>query len=99
MNISEERAAKLRKLATDVKTAQLIEEMITLESQLDILKQKDFYRENPSNKARIKVLPAFYAYNKILSQYKEVIKLILAATGNSETSPLREYLRSLKERQ
>lgn len=99
MNISkEERAEKLRKLATDVKTAQLIEEMITLESQLDILKQKDFYKENPNNKAQIKVSPAFYAYHKCLSAYKEIIKLLIAATGSNETSPLREYLKSLRNR-
>ncbi|MCR4640134.1 hypothetical protein [Ruminococcus sp.] len=95
----EERNNKLRKLATDVKTAQLIEEMITLEDQLDILKQKDFYKENPKNKAQIKVSPAFYAYHKCLSAYKECIKLLVATTGSGETSPLREYLKSLREKQ
>ncbi|WP_303836097.1 hypothetical protein [Ruminococcus flavefaciens] len=99
MNISkEERAAKLRELATDIKTANLIEEMITLENQLDVLKQKQFYRENPNNKSQVKISPAFYAYHKCLSAYKEIIKLLIAATGNGETSPLREYLKSLKSR-
>lgn len=98
-NTKKERAEKLRKLATDVKTAQLIEEMITLENLLETLKQKDFYRENPNNKAQIKISPAFYAYQKCLSQYKEIVKLLLVATGSGETSPLREYLNSLKEKQ
>ena len=99
MNISkEERAAKLRELATDIKTANLVEEMITLENQLDILKQKQFYRENPKDKSQVKISPAFYAYHKCLSAYKEVIKLLIAATGSNETSPLREYLKSLRNR-
>ena len=92
-----ERAEKLRELATDVKTAQLVEEMILLESQLAEIKQLPFYRINPNNKEEMKIMPAFHAYHKCLSAYKEIIKLLLKATEQSgETSPLREYLNKIK---
>lgn len=94
-----ERIKKLRELATDIKTSQLIEEMIVLEQKLDELKQVDFYRFNPKDKSQVKISPAFYAYHKCLSAYKEIVKLLLVEMGNSETSPLREYLQKLRSRE
>lgn len=93
-----ERVAKLRELATDVKTTQLIEEMILLEEKLDDLKQLEFYRVNPKDKSQVKISPAFYAYHKCLSAYKEIVKLLIVETGSGETSPLREYLKKIKDR-
>ena len=95
---NEERIARLRELATDVKTTQLIEEMILLEEKLDDLKQLEFYRVNPKNKSQVKISPAFYAYHKCLSAYKEIVKLLIVETGSGENSPLREYLKKIKER-
>lgn len=96
MTDREIRAAKLRELATDVKTAQLIEEMILLEGQIEGLKKAKFYKINPKDSSQVKISPAFYAYHKCLSAYKEIIKLLIASTGTSETSPLREYLKRIK---
>lgn len=91
------RAEQLRAIATDVKTAQLVEEMILLEDQLEELKQVQFYKINPKDKTQIKVSPAFYAYHKCLSAYKEIVKLLIASTGSSESSPLRDYLNKIKQ--
>lgn len=91
-----ERKEKLRELAKDIKTAQLIEEMIVLEEKLDELKVLEFYRVNPSDKSQVKISPAFYAYHKCLSAYKEIVKLLLVETGSNDSSPLREYLKKIK---
>ena len=72
--------------------------MITLENQLDMLKQKPFYRETLNDKSQIKIPPAFYAYQKSLTAFRGLIKLLLATLGSNETSPLREYLKSLRNR-
>lgn len=93
----ENRIKQLKELATDIKTSRLIEEMIDLEKELDELKQFEFYKVNPKNKAQMKTTDAFYAYQKCLSAYKEIVKLLIKETGNSETSPLREYLQKLKQ--
>ena len=99
MKNEQTRAEQLRAIATDLKTAQLIEEMILLEQQLEDLKKVKFYKINPKDNTQVKISPAFYAYHKCLAVYKEIVKLLLKASGNSENSPLREYLNSLKNRQ
>ena len=63
-----ERAEKLRELATDVKTAQLVEEMILLESQLAEIKQLPFYKINPNNKEEMKPIRE-QARNTIIENY------------------------------
>jgi hypothetical protein len=98
MENNQTREEQLRALATDVKTAQLIEEMILLEKQLDDLKQVDFYRVHPKDKSKIKISPAFYAYHKCLAAYKEIVKLLLKTMGDGEESPLRQYLNELRGR-
>ena len=93
-----DRAKQLRELAKDVKTSQLIEEMILLEKQLDEFKVLPFYKRSPKDATKIKMTDAYYAYHKTLSVYKEIVKLLLKATEQSsaESSPLRDYLNKIR---
>ena len=93
-----ERLEKLRKLNDDIRVQALIVDMVELECQLDDLRKFPKYRVNPKNAAEMKVSPAFYAYQKTLSTYKELVKLLIKSTDDSseEDSPLRAYLKTLK---
>ena len=72
----------------------LLNHMDSLEAQLKVLEAAPKFRVNPNNPEQQKILPAFYAYTKTLSAYKECLKLILAAEkGNEEDeSPLRQFV-------
>lgn len=72
----------------------LIAHMDSLEAQLKVLEAAPKFKVNPNNPEQQKILPAFYAYTKTLSAYKECLKLILAAEkGNEEDeSPLRKFV-------
>ena len=72
----------------------LIAHMDSLEAQLKVLEAAPKFRVNPNNPEHQKILPAFYAYTKTLSAYKECLKLILAAEKGSEEdeSPLRKFV-------
>ena len=72
----------------------LLVHMDSLEAQLKVLESAPKIKINPNNPEQQKILPAFYAYTKTLSAYKECLKLILAAEkGNEEDeSPLRQFV-------
>ena len=72
----------------------LLAHMDSLEAQLKVLEAAPKFKVNPNNPEQQKILPAFYAYTKTLSAYKECLKLILAAEkGNEEDeSPLRQFV-------
>lgn len=72
----------------------LLSHMDSLEAQLKVLEAAPKFKVNPNNPEQQKILPAFYAYTKTLSAYKECLKLILAAEkGNGEDeSPLRKFV-------
>lgn len=72
----------------------LLNHMDSLEAQLKVLEAAPKFKVNPNNPEQQKILPAFYAYTKTLSAYKECLKLILAAEkGNEEDeSPLRQFV-------
>ena len=72
----------------------LIAHMDSLEAQLKVLEAAPKFKVNPNNPEQQKILPAFYAYTKTLSAYKECLKLILAAEKGSEEdeSPLRKFV-------
>lgn len=94
---AEKRLAELKSTSSDPKLHQLFEEMVQLEIELDDLKQCEKYRRNPKNPAQVKINPAFYAYHKTLSAYKEIVRVIMANSNEGgETSPLREYLSKLR---
>jgi hypothetical protein len=77
----------------------LLAHMDSLEAQLKVLEAAPKFRINPNNPEQQKILPAFYAYAKTLSAYKECLKLILAAEkGNEEEeSPLRKFVLSMSD--
>ena len=97
---SEKRLKELKKITDDKCLDKLLVEMVRLENELDTLNSVEKIRVNPECvKNPVKVLPAFYAYHKTLSAYKECIKLIVKQSGETdETSPLRDYLNNLKSR-
>ena len=45
----------------------------------------------------MKISPAFYAYHRTLSSYKEIVRVLSKISGESEEdiSPLRQYLNGL----
>lgn len=93
------RAEELAVFAKDPKTRRLVSEMIRLEMELDALSPAHMphYRVNPNNPKQVKAEPAFYLYHKTLSAYKEIVRVLLKATGSDgeEVSPLRAYLDSV----
>lgn len=94
---NDQRQAEILKICDDPKLRYLAGEMVRLEKELDYLRGKPKYREHPTDPSIIKVTPAFHAYSKLLSQYKEIVKLLMKETGESgDSSPLREYLNSLR---
>lgn len=93
------RLDELRGLNDDTRVRGLIVDMVELECQLDDLRKLPKYRVNPNNPAEVKISPAFYAYQKSLSAYKEIVKVLIKATQDEgeETSPLRAYLDKLNK--
>ena len=95
----EKRLEELKKTSNDPKLSKLFEEMVKLEAELDDLSGVEKYRRNPNNPKQIKVDPAFYAYHKTLSAYKEIVRVLLGKCDDGEEeSPLRAYLKELSER-
>lgn len=96
----ENRLKELKKAANDARLDKLLEEMVNLERELDALNSVKKFRLNLDNeKNPIKISPAFYAYHKTLSAYKECMKLIIKQVDDTEEeSPLRQYLNSIKTR-
>lgn len=94
----ENRLKELKKAANDARLDKLLEEMVNLERELDALNSVKKFRLNLDNeKNPIKISPAFYAYHKTLSAYKECMKLIIKQVDDTEEeSPLRQYLNSIK---
>ena len=93
------RLEELKKTSSDPKLTVIFEEMVRLESILEDLRGVELYRRNPNNPAQVKVNPAFFAYHKTLSAYKEIVRVLLTKCDDSnEESPLRAYLNQLSER-
>lgn len=77
-------------------TARVLDEMIFLEARLDELKKCPFIRTHPNDPSVQKSTPAAKLYKEFLQQYNNCIKILLSVvghTGETETSPLREYLK------
>ena len=78
------RLEELRKLNNDSRFQALLVDMVELECQLDDLRQLPKYRVNPNNSAEVKISPAFYAYQKSLSAYKEIVKVLIKSTQGDD---------------
>ena len=99
------RAEELKKVCSKLDnnakatTVQLIDEIVFLEERLQELRKYPFISINPKTPAQQKPTPASKQYKELLQQYNNCIKILLSAVGKegeNETSPLREYLNSLK---
>lgn len=80
-------------------TCELIDHIVFLEKQLSELKQLPFIEVNPKNPMQQRPTPAAKQYKELLQQYNNCIKILLSAaqkTEDEETSPLREYLKKIK---
>ena len=78
--------------------SKIIEEICFLESQLDEFRRLPFIEVNPKNPKQQRATPASKLYKEMLQQYNGCIKVMLSATGKTETaeeSPLRAYLKGL----
>lgn len=88
---------------SDEKTliTKLIDEVIFLEEEMEKLKKIPFIRINEKNKAMQKVTPAAKLYKEHSQSYMNAIRILCSVTrkteGNEE-SPLRQYLKELKEK-
>ena len=89
-----DREKQLAELRKDPKLARLVDEMLRLEGDLDELVKLPKMRKNPHDKTQVKLSPAFYAYHRTLSTYKEIVRVLSKISGSDENeiSPLREYL-------
>lgn len=89
-----DREKQLAELRKDPKLARLVDEMLRLEGDLDELVKLPKMRKNPNDKTQVKLSPAFYAYHRTLSTYKEIVRVLSKISGSDENeiSPLREYL-------
>lgn len=78
----------------------LIDDIVFLEMQLEELRKLPFIDVNPKNPSKQRTTPAAKQYKEFLQQYNNCIKILLSALGKSETtedSPLREYLKRLRQ--
>ena len=89
-----DREKQLAELRKDPKLTRLVDEMLRLEGDLDELVKLPKMRVHPKDKSMVKLSPAFYAYHRTLSTYKEIVRVLSKISGSDENeiSPLREYL-------
>lgn len=92
-----DRKKQLEKLRSDPKLSRLVDEMLNLEHDLDELEKLPKIKHHPKDPEKVKISPAFYAYHRTLSSYKEIVRVLSKISGESEDdiSPLRQYLNGL----
>jgi hypothetical protein len=85
----------------DIKAAQLIDEIIFLEEQLQELKKLPFMMVSKKNPAFQQATPASRQYKELLQQYNASLRLLFRLSGDmgdsEEDSPLRQWLRQRLE--
>nr|DAY57349.1 MAG TPA: hypothetical protein [Caudoviricetes sp.] len=91
-----ERKEEIAKLCKDrAEAADLVEEILFLESKLTELKKLPFYKVHPTDNCKQKVLPAAKLYKEMLQQYTNCLKLLLNFVDDANTdeeSPLRKWI-------
>ena len=92
----------LKLVGHDIKTEQLVDEIVFLEYQLNYLKKLPFLNVNPNNPMQQKATPAAKQYKELLQQYNNSLRLLYRITGDlggdvEEESPLRKWLKSRNE--
>ena len=84
---------------SEIKAAQLIEEILFLEDRLIELKKLPFLSINPKDATTQKATPAFRQYKELLQQYNNGMNLLLHIVGDDGTdgtadSPYRIWAKS-----
>lgn len=80
-----------------VRSEQLIDEIVFVESQLIELKNLPMIAVNPNNPQQQRATPASKLYKEFLQQYNNCIKTLNVLLGFSEEngeSPLREWVKN-----
>lgn len=78
---------------------QMVVEMVGLEEQLDFLRDLPKIRVNPYDKTKQKATPAARLQKECLSQYANIVRILMRATGTDEAdeeSPLRKWFKDHK---
>lgn len=81
--------------------APLIDDVVFLEEQLQELRKLPFIRVSKQDPSLQKATPAAKQYKELLQQYNNCIKIltgILRKDSAEEDSPLREFLKTRKEK-
>jgi len=80
----------------------MIDDVVFLEERLEELRQLPLIRVNPQDKTQQKATPAAKLYKELLQQYNGLIKtltiFVARSGGETEDSPLREYLKQRERR-
>lgn len=97
MDRKEQLRSILRQSGDDIKTEQLIDEVIFIEEQLVELKKLPFLVVHPKDKNKQRATPASKQYKELLQQYNNCLRLLFRITGDTgegeEESPLRKWLK------
>ena len=98
----DKKAELLKLVGNDLKTEQLVDEIVFIEDPLNSLKKLPFICVNPKNPMQQKATPASRQYKELLQQYNNCLRLLYRITGDlggdvEEESPLRAWLKSRKE--
>lgn len=73
----------------------MIEDMVSLEKQLDYLRTLPMIKVHPKDPTRQKATVAARQYKELLQQYANIVKIMLRASGvedSEEDSPLRRWM-------
>lgn len=85
----------------NIKAAQLIEEIIFLEEQMQELRALPFIKVNAKNPMQQKATPAAKMYKETLQQYNNSLRLLFRLTGDmdgsEEESPLRRWVKGRED--
>lgn len=97
------RKEELEKIAgSDPAAAQLIDEIIFIETRLQELRRLPFLKINPKNPEQQKATPAAKQYKELLQQYTNSLKLLQRIAGRDgeeeEDSPLRIWAKSREKK-
>ena len=87
----------LKIIDNDIALIPLVDEIIQIEERLTEVRKLPFYKVDPKNPERQKMLPAFRIYKELLQQYTNCIKVLSSASGQNESdeeSPLRKWVNS-----
>lgn len=89
----------LKIVKNDTRLIRIVDDIITIERELDLLRNLPKIKIKKDDASCQKVTPAGKLYKEYIQQYINMIKLLLVQTGEDENeeSPLRAWLKSRNE--